>query len=234
MLGRKPGTYPNYGNATTDDQLKKQGQGRIEQLLRKKPCFIRQKKDHNTLLSINGRHSITPGREMITMHEASITLLNQAVADELSAVHQYMYFHFLCDDQGLDLLANLFKSTAIQEMIHIERLAERILFLKGEVEMAAAEPVAKLHSVKEMLTKATKMEEESALAYNKWANECAANADSVSKKLFEELVMDEERHFDQFDTELGHLAEYGDHYLALQSIERSKRTSMPAGHPPIG
>jgi bacterioferritin len=67
------------------------------------------------------------------------------------------------------------------------------------------------------------METESAADYNKWANECAAAADSMSKKLFEELVMEEERHFDQYDTELGHLVEYGDSYLALQSIERSKR-----------
>ena len=63
-------------------------------------------------------------------------------------------------------------------------------------------------------------------------NECAANADSVSKKLFEELVMDEERHFDQYDTELGHLAEYGDSDLALLSIERSKRAA--AGPPAKG
>ena len=38
------------------------------------------------------------------MKQKSIDLLNKAVADELSAVHQYMYFHFHCDDQGLDLL----------------------------------------------------------------------------------------------------------------------------------
>lgn len=167
------------------------------------------------------------------MHAKSVELLNKAVADELSAVHQYMYFHFRCDDQGLDLLANLFRRTAIEEMLHIERLAERILFLKGEVEMVASEPVQKLHKVKAMLELASKMETESALAYNKWANECSANADSVSKKLFEDLVVDEERHFDQYDTELGHLAEYGESYLALQSIERSKRTGA-AGGPPAG
>ena len=159
------------------------------------------------------------------MHAKSVELLNKAIADELTAVHQYMYFHFRCDDQGLDLLANLFRRTAIEEMLHIERLAERALFLKGEVEIKAADEVQKLHVVKDMLTMARKMEEESALAYNKWANECSANADSVSKKLFEDLVVDEERHFDQYDTELDHLAEYGDNYLALQSIERSKRTS---------
>ena len=72
------------------------------------------------------------------MKTKSIELLNKAIADELSAVHQYMYFHFHCDDQGYDLLANLFKRTAIEEMIHIESLAERILFLKGDVEMTAS------------------------------------------------------------------------------------------------
>ena len=40
------------------------------------------------------------------MREKSIELLNKAIADELSAVHQYMYFHFHCDDQGYDLLSN--------------------------------------------------------------------------------------------------------------------------------
>jgi bacterioferritin len=156
------------------------------------------------------------------MHEKSVELLNKAVADELTAVHQYMYFHFLCDDQGYDLLAGLFKRTAIEEMLHIERIAERILFLKGEVELKANEEVKKIHDVKDMLECAAKMETESARAYNLWANECSANADSNTKKLFEDLVNDEERHFDQYDTELDNLGKFGDRYLALQSIERSK------------
>ncbi|MBN1184501.1 MAG: bacterioferritin [Bacteroidales bacterium] len=159
------------------------------------------------------------------MKEKSIQLLNKAVADELSAVHQYMYFHFHCDDQGYDLLANLFKRTAIEEMMHIEMLSERILFLKGEVELKASSEVKKIHDVKKMLELAGKMEESSANDYNKWANECAQNADSVSKKLFETLVADEERHFDQYDVEMENLKKFGDNYLALQSIERSKNIS---------
>ncbi|MDO9510893.1 MAG: bacterioferritin [Bacteroidales bacterium] len=165
------------------------------------------------------------------MKEKSIALLNKAIADELSAVHQYMYFHFHCDDQGFDLLAGLFRQTAIQEMMHIEKLAERILFLKGEVEMKASENVNKIHDVKAMLEVATKMETDSAHDYNLWANECSANADSVSKKLFEVLVEDEERHFDRYDTELENLIKFGDNYLALQSIERSK--NLGAGPPAL-
>lgn len=159
------------------------------------------------------------------MKEKSIELLNKAVADELSAVHQYMYFHFHCDDQGYDLLANLFKRTAIDEMMHIEMIAERILFLKGEIDLKASMEVQKLHDAKEMLQLATKIEADGANDYNNWANECAKNADSVSKKLFESLVEDEERHFDQYDTEMENLKKFGDNYLALQSIERSKSIS---------
>ena len=80
-----------------------------------------------------------------------------------------------------------------------------------------------------MLKKGCAMEESSAMDYNKWANECSANADSVSKQLFEELVADEERHFDQYDTELDNMDKFGDRYLALQSIERSR--SRGAGMP---
>jgi bacterioferritin len=162
------------------------------------------------------------------MHERSIELLNKAVADELYAVHQYMYFHFHCEDQGYDLLANLFFKTAIEEMGHIERCAERILFLNGDVEMVAAEEVHKLHSVVEMLDRARQMEADSATEYNHWAQECSANADAGTKNVFEGLVADEERHFDQYDTEKENITKFGDRYLALQSIERSRSTSTGA------
>lgn len=152
----------------------------------------------------------------------SIELLNKAVADELLAIHQYMYFHFHCDDQGYDLLANLFKKTAIQEMGHVEALSERILFLKGDVEMKIIGQVKKIKDPKAMLKCAADMEDESAKEYNIWANECSANADSVSKKIFEDLVLDEEIHFDQFDTEMENMVRFGENYFALQAIERSK------------
>jgi bacterioferritin len=64
--------------------------------------------------------------------------------------------------------------------------------------------------------------------YNDFANQSAQNLDSVTKRLFEDIVIDEERHFDQFDTEIDNLEKFGDRYLALQSIERSKRRSIIA------
>jgi bacterioferritin len=156
------------------------------------------------------------------MHEKSIEFLNQTVAEELSAVHQYMYFHFHCDDQGFDLLAGLFKRTSIEEMLHVEKAAERILFLKGEVKMQASEPVQEIHDVRKMLERAAAMEAQSVKEYNEWANECGANADSATKRIFEDLVADEERHHDQFSNEMDNIDRFGEKYLALQTMERSR------------
>jgi bacterioferritin len=151
----------------------------------------------------------------------SIELLNKAVGDELSAVHQYMYFHFILDDLGYDLLANIFKKTAIEEMMHIERFAERILFLGGDIEMVASQSVNKIKEPEFMLEWAMKSEEGAIVDYNKWAIECANASDSMSKQLFESIIGDEERHYDQFDNEYQNLKKFGDRYLAQQAMQRS-------------
>ncbi len=158
----------------------------------------------------------------------SIELLNTAVADELQAVHQYMYFHFHLDDQGLGPLSIMFRRIAIEEMGHVERLAERILFLKGDVNMQAAGPIETITDPQEMLSKAAQMEEGSAKDYNASALECSANADSVSKQIFEQLVQDEERHFDVFDKQLDNIKRFGLSYLALQSFTQAPEPGGPA------
>ncbi len=162
------------------------------------------------------------------MKQKSIGLLNKAIGDELAAINQYMYFHFHCDDQGYDLLGALFKKTAIEEMRHVETIADRILFLKGEIAMEPSQKVQYITDIKKMLAFSAGEEEHAIKMYNDFANQSAQNLDSVTKRLFEDIVIDEERHFDQFDTEIDNLDKFGDRYLALQSIERSKtRSSMP-------
>ena len=158
--------------------------------------------------------------------QISIDLLNKAVADELQAVHQYMYFHFHLDDQGFAPLSGLFKRIAVQEMGHVERLAERILFLKGDVKMELAGPVEQITDAEKMVARAAEMEDQSAADYNKWALECSANADSASKQMFEGLVADEEEHFDIFDKQLDHIKRFGPNYLALQSFEEAAQAGQ--------
>jgi bacterioferritin len=158
----------------------------------------------------------------------SIELLNRAVSDELSAVHQYMYFHFHLDDQGFGPLALLYKRTAIEEMMHIERLAERILFLKGEVELVASVAVEKITEPEKVLAKAVAMEGQSIADYNESAKVCAAHSDAQSKQLFESLIADEERHQDQYEKQMENIRRFGPSYLALQAM------SAPADAPAKG
>ena len=151
--------------------------------------------------------------------ETSIKLLNKAVGDELATVHQYLYFHFHLEDQGLGPLAVLFRTTAIQEMGHIAALSERILFLKGDVTLQAAFLVERILEPAAMLEKAMQLEEGSIVDYNNFAIECAKAADAKTKQLFETLVTDEERHFDQYEKQVENIRRFGVNYLALQSFK---------------
>jgi bacterioferritin len=161
------------------------------------------------------------------MYEKSVELLNAALADELSAIHQYMYFHFRLDDLGYTPLSNQMRTTAIQEMQHAEMVAERILFLGGEVEMVISKPVEKIHDAQAMIAKAKVLEEDAIKMYNRFAIDCANAADSGSKKLFEDLVAAEEGHWDQFDRQVGFIERFGERYLALQSFQDE---SEPGGN----
>ena len=161
--------------------------------------------------------------------QKSIELLNQAILEELISVHQYMYFHFVCDDRGYNLLSSLFKKTAIDEMTHVENLAERILFLKGEVNMHIEIKIKHIHQIDEMLLLAKELENKSIDDYNNWAKICGDLSDSASKRLLEDLVRQEEEHYDQFDIEMDNMEKFGDNYLALQSIERSKQIAKRTG-----
>jgi bacterioferritin len=158
----------------------------------------------------------------------SVELLNKGVADELQAVHQYMYWHFHLADQGFGPLAAMFKRIAIQEMGHVERLAERIIFLKGDVEMVAAGPTEKITDPQKMLAKAAAMERGAATVYNQFALQAGQRADAATKQVFEALVNDEEGHYDLFDKQLENIKRFGLSYLALQSFEQAAPQSQTA------
>lgn len=152
----------------------------------------------------------------------SIDLLNAAIADELQAIHQYLYWHFHLEDQGLMPLAVLFRTTAIQEMGHLSKLSERVLFLKGDIDMNPSGPVEKITEPEAIVRRAAEMESKSADDYNDFAKQCGEASDSATKQLFESLVADEERHFDNFDTRLDHIKAFGPQYLALESFQNSQ------------
>ncbi|MDL2319535.1 bacterioferritin [Alistipes sp. OttesenSCG-928-B03] len=153
----------------------------------------------------------------------SVDVLNRAVAEELTAVHQYMYFHFHCEDMGLKPLADLFHKISIDEMRHVETLAERIIYLKGDVTMSFAKPVEYINGdVAKMLAYADELEKNTIANYNEFIGICAAEGDHNTKRIFESILAQEEDHEDIFDTEGDNLHKYGDMLLALNAIEFTK------------
>ncbi len=159
------------------------------------------------------------------MRTKSIELLNKAVGDELQSLHQYLYFHFHCEDRGYDILSKLFERISIVEMKHVELLAERILFLGGDVELRPTHGVQKITDPKKMMEYSKKLEEDAVNNYNIWAREANEASDAVTKQLFENLAGQEENHYDDFDIEMTNCNSFGDMYLALQSMKRSKNNT---------
>ena len=64
-------------------------------------------------------------------NEKIIEHLNARLADELTAINQYMVHAEMCENWNYKQLDEMIQKRAIAEMRHAEKLIARILFLKG-------------------------------------------------------------------------------------------------------
>lgn len=148
------------------------------------------------------------------MSQKVIDLLNKARSRELTAISQYMAQHYELEDSDFGKLASKFKEIAIAEMKHAEKLAERVLFLKGEATSKPDGVAKKGQKIAEMLNTDMALEAAAMKMYNEAAVACAADKDQISKELFEELLKDEEDHFNYFENVKNHIDKLGAAYLA--------------------
>lgn len=143
-----------------------------------------------------------------------IEVLNKARSMELQAIHQYMNQHYNLDSMDYGELAANVKLIAIDEMKHAEAFAERIKELGGEPTSDLAGKVVKGQKVKDIFTFDTKEEDTAIDAYNQFALVCRENGDSISMKLFETIIEEEQAHFNYFDNTSEHITNLGETYLA--------------------
>jgi bacterioferritin len=148
------------------------------------------------------------------MNEKVVYLLNQARSAELGAISQYMIHHYELEDKDFGKLASKIKEIAIVEMKHAEKLAERVLFLKGEPTSKTDVMPKKGQEIPELLATDVALEANAVKMYNEAAAICAAEKDQKSKDLFEELVADEEEHLNIFENIKDHVDKMGAAYLA--------------------
>ncbi len=148
------------------------------------------------------------------MNKKVIDLLNEARSRELTAISQYMAQHYELEDQDFGKLASRLKEIAIQEMKHAEKLAERILYLKGEPTSKPDGVAKKGQSIADMLATDVALETQAIEMYNNASVICAAEKDQISKEVFEELLKDEEEHLNIFENIKNHVDKMGAAYLA--------------------
>ena len=117
-----------------------------------------------------------------------------------------------------------------KEMRHSEEFSDRIMFLQGDVDMNASFRTRQVTDVKEMLRLAMQLEQSTIDSYNEASRIAAEHKDAVTHKMFQDIIVEEEEHLDTFRTELQHMLDYGEEYLALQSAAGSKHTAKSFKH----
>lgn len=143
-----------------------------------------------------------------------IEVLNKARGMELYAITQYMNQHYNLDNLDYGELAMNMKLIAIDEMRHAEMFAERIKELGGEPATAALGTVQKGQDVRDIYPFDSSVEDETVDQYNQFLNICREAGDSISAKLFDAIIEEEQTHFNYFDNVDGHIKTLGDTYLS--------------------
>lgn len=146
-----------------------------------------------------------------------IDMLNFLLADELTAISQYMVHSEMCDNWGYEKLHKAIEKRAIDEMKHAEKLIARILFLEG---IPIVSNLNKMHigAVVEKQHDNDRLAEEGAIkAYNEAIKLAVEAGDNGTRELLEAILKDEEDHIDWLEAQLDQIGQMGiQNYLALQ------------------
>jgi bacterioferritin len=128
-------------------------------------------------------------------------MLNNAIAREIQVSIQYMWQHVQVIGVKGVAVQDQFKKTAITEMKHAEKIAERLWYLEGTPTIKPA-PIKVGESLKEFLELNTKAEEEAIVMYKQIIELAQKEEDVTTAFMFKEILEDEEEHHDLFTTML--------------------------------
>ena len=135
--------------------------------------------------------------------------LNMLLADELTAINQYMVQSEMCADWGYEKLHEAIEKRAIDEMKHAEKLIGRILFLEG---IPIVSNLNKIHigATVDAQHKNDQAAEEVAIkAYNEGIKLAVEVGDNGTRDMLEEILEDEEEHIDWIETQLDQIEQMG-------------------------
>lgn len=146
-----------------------------------------------------------------------IDALNFLLADELTAISQYMVHAEMCDDWGYEKLAGAIEKRAIEEMKHAETHIGRILFLEGKPVVSNLNQIHIGPDVQTILDNDHKSEEIAIGDYNKAIKLCVEEGDNGTREMLEGILKDEETHIDWIEAQLDQIEQMNlQNYLVEQ------------------
>jgi len=125
-----------------------------------------------------------------------IEVLNSLLADELTAVSQYMVHASVCENWGYAKLDKTIEKRAIDEMKHAEKLIGRIVFLEGVPIVNNLRKMFIGNEVPKMFAADHTFEADAIKAYNAGIKVCGDAKDFVTRELLENILKDEDAHID--------------------------------------
>jgi bacterioferritin len=144
-------------------------------------------------------------------------MLNNALTFELTVTNTYFLHARMLDNWGLPKLGKVFYDLSIDEMRDADDLINRILMFDGHPNLQRLNAIRIGESPEEMLQLALASEKAAVAEFNASAEQCHALGDHGSAAVFEEMVRDEEKHADWFESQLDAMARVGvQQYLAQQ------------------
>lgn len=153
-------------------------------------------------------------------NEQVIAKLNFFLADELTAISQYMVHSEMCANWGYGHLHEAIEKRAIDEMKHAEKLIGRILFLEGKPVVSDLNPLHIGETVEAQLKHDLDAEAGAIQAYNDAIRLFLELGDSGSRELIEANLHDEEEHLDWLEAQLDQISQMGlQNYLQAQVSE---------------
>ncbi len=146
-----------------------------------------------------------------------IEILNKALADELTAINQYIVHSEMCENWGYSVLHEKVEKRAIDEMKHAESLIARILFLEGSPIVSKLNPMNIGKTVPDQLKNDLAAELDAIKNYQNYIKVCLEVSDAGSRELLEHILQDEEDHADWLEAQQDQISQMGvENYLTLQ------------------
>jgi len=148
--------------------------------------------------------------------------LGEALKAELTAINQYFLHSKMCDNWGYFRLGAYYRKESIEEMVHAEKLMDRILFLDGSPNMTDVGPINVGTNVKKQFESDLALELRAVKHLNEAIEIATDVGDNASRALFEEILKDEEHHVDYLEGQLHAIDEMGIENFLSQQLHKGE------------